>query len=45
LSSSCPNTTYMNCLNLIDIPTEAGLPLPIGTLYRCTTESNRLYIV
>jgi hypothetical protein len=45
LASSCPNTTYMNCLNLVDIPTESALPLPVGSVYKCSTESNRLYVV
>jgi hypothetical protein len=34
---SC-NTTHVVCLNITSIPTEAALPLPSGTVYRCTTD-------
>jgi hypothetical protein len=34
---SC-NTTHVVCLNITSIPTEAALPLPPGTVYRCTTD-------
>jgi hypothetical protein len=43
ITTCCTNTTYVNCLNIKDLPTEAGLPLPSGTLYRCTV-GNGIYI-
>ena len=44
ITTSCPNTTYVNCLNIVSLPTEASLPLPTGTLYRCTSD-NSIYSV
>ena len=43
--STAANTTHMNCLNLKNIPVDpAPATLPLGTVYRCSTDSNRLYI-
>ena len=43
--STSDNTTHMNCLNLKDIPDDPGPGvLPSGTVYRCSADSNRLYI-
>ena len=44
ITTACPNTTYVNCLNIVSLPTEASLPLPTGTLYRCTSD-NSIYSV
>jgi len=35
----------LNCLNLRDLPVDPEpATLPLGTVYRCSTDSNRLYI-
>jgi hypothetical protein len=42
--TSCPNTTYMNCLSIMDLQ-DGSAGLLSGSVYYCSTDSNRLYFV
>ena len=44
ISTSCPNTTYVNCLSIVNLPSSSA-GLPSGSVYYCATDSNRMYFV
>ena len=39
------NTTFVNNLSIMNIPDETALPLPSGSIYKCSASNNQLYIV
>jgi hypothetical protein len=44
ITSSCPNTTYVNCLSIVNLQ-DGSIGLPSGSVYYCSTDSNRIYYV